>query len=167
MKQRSKGVTQRYVAPRRFTVPVAVHIFLLEDERILLLRRAHTGYEDGNYSVPAGHLDGGELVLEAAAREAREETGIEIDPEGMRVVGVMHRRSNDERMDFFVAATTWSGEIRNAEPHKCDEIAWFPLDALPANTIPYIRRAIDNFRRRRWFDSFGWRSGSDTRAEHE
>lgn len=145
---------------RRFTVPVAVHIFLLQDERILLLRRAHTGYEDGNYSVPAGHLDGGELVLEAAAREAREETGVTLAPESMSVVGVMHRRANDERIDFFVTAMGWSGEIHNAEPHKCDDLAWFPVDSLPENTIPYVRRAIVNYQQHRWFDAFGWSARS-------
>jgi 8-oxo-dGTP pyrophosphatase MutT (NUDIX family) len=142
--------------PQRFTVPVAVHIFLVRDGQILLLRRAHTGYEDGNYSVPAGHLDGGELVLQAAAREAREETGITLEPETMSIAGVMHRRSNDERIDFFVAAKGWSGHIHNAEPQKCAALSWFPLHALPSNTIPYIRRAIANYRQQGWFASFGW-----------
>lgn len=152
---------------QRFTVPVAVHIFLLKDDKILLLRRTRTGYEDGNYSVPAGHLDGGEPVLLAAAREAREETGVELDAEAARVVGVMHRRSNDERIDFFVTATRWSGDIHNAEPHKCDDLTWFPLDALPANTIPYIRQAIANYRQRRWFDSFGWTGNRDSRRAEQ
>ena len=38
-----------------------------------------------------------------------------------------------------------------------DELAWFDLDRLPSNVIPYIRRALENMRRGRWFDSFGWR----------
>ena len=46
----------------RFTCPIAVHIFLLQEQKVLLLRRYNTGYEDGNYSVPAGHLDGNEPV---------------------------------------------------------------------------------------------------------
>ena len=140
----------------RFTARVAVHLFLIRDGRVLLLRRANTGYEDGNYSVPAGHLDGGEEVTVAAIREAREEIGIVLARSAVSVVGVMHQRSDVEYIDFFLVASTWTGEIVNAEPHKCDGLAWYPLDALPANTIPYVRRALDNYRRGIWFDSYGW-----------
>lgn len=148
------------MSAERFRVPVSVHIFLVKDDAILLLRRCNTGYEDGNYSVPAGHLEAGERVLETALREAQEEAAISFDIEAARVVGVMHRRSNDERVDFFVAVTEWRGEVVNAEPAKCDDLAWFPLDRLPANTIPYVRRAIVNYRTGRWFDSFGWEDRS-------
>jgi 8-oxo-dGTP diphosphatase len=140
----------------RFRLKAAVHLFLVRDGRVLLLRRANTGYEDGSYSVVAGHLDGGEEVTTAAIREAREEAGIEIAPADLTVVGVMHRMSDEERIDFFVAATRWTGEIVNAEPGKCSELAWFALDRLPANVIPYVRRGLENFRRGVWFDSFGW-----------
>lgn len=140
----------------RFAMPVAVHLFLVRNSDILLLRRYNTGYEDGNYSVPAGHLDGNEEVKAAAIREAKEECGIDIDPACLEIVGVMHRRSIDERIDFFVATTEWRGEIINAEPNKCDELLWVDMDKLPPNVIPYVRQAITNFRRKQWFDSFGW-----------
>ncbi|MGZ4033091.1 MAG: NUDIX hydrolase [Tumebacillaceae bacterium] len=142
---------------QRFQLKAAVHLFLLRDNQLLMLRRFNTGYEDGKYSVVAGHLDGDEEVKTAAMREAREEAGIELDPEAVEVVGVMHRKSNDERVDFFVAARAWKGEIENLEPGKCDDLRWFDLDNLPDNTIPYIRRAVDNFRQGNWFDSYGWR----------
>lgn len=141
---------------KRARLVVAVHVFLIEHDRVLLLRRAGTGWGDGQYSVIAGHLDGGEEVLAAAAREAREEAGIELDPAATTVVGVMHRRSDDERIDFFVRTTAWLGEPRNLEPEKCDDLRWFPLDALPSNVVPYVRRAIKNARHGIWFDSFGW-----------
>ncbi len=39
---------------------------------------------------------------------------------------------------------------------QCDHMAWFPLNALPQNAIPYVRRALANFFAGRWFDSYGW-----------
>lgn len=140
----------------RFRLLVAVHLFLLRGDETLLLRRFNTGYEDGNYSVVAGHLDGGEDVVAAVIREAREEVGIVISPADLSVVGVMHRRAADERIDFFLATSQWAGTVRNAEPEKCDALAWFPLDDLPENVVPYVRRALANYHRGRWFESYGW-----------
>jgi len=57
----------------RFKVYSAAHLFLTRKDEILLLRRYDTGYEDGNYSVVAGHLDGGESVKRTMVREAQEE----------------------------------------------------------------------------------------------
>jgi len=144
------------VVADRFKLLSAVHLFLIRDGEVLLLRRFNTGYEDGKYSVVAGHLDGDEEIIAAMIREAREEVGIEISPQDLQVVGVMHRKSNDERIDFFLTATSWSGEITNREPNRCDQLAWFDVDGLPENVIPYVRRALDNYRRGIWFDSFGW-----------
>jgi 8-oxo-dGTP pyrophosphatase MutT (NUDIX family) len=140
----------------RFRLRAAVHLFLMRGEEVLLLRRFNTGYEDGNYSVIAGHLDGDEEVVAATLREAHEEAGITISPDDLTVVGVMHRREADERIDFFLAASRWAGAIANREPDKCDALSWFPLDHLPANVVPYVRRALDNYRRGHWFDSYGW-----------
>jgi hypothetical protein len=74
----------------------------------------------------------------------------------VRAVGVMHRRSYDARIDFFVAAVRWAGQLTNAEPHKCDELRWASLDSLPDNVVPYVRRALANFRVGRWYDSYGF-----------
>jgi 8-oxo-dGTP pyrophosphatase MutT (NUDIX family) len=128
----------------------------MREGQVLLLRRFNTGYEDGKYSVIAGHLEGNETVKAAAIREALEEVGIRIVPEQLEVVGVMHRRSDDERIDWFLTTRAWSGEVENHEPGKCDRLEWFNLDALPPNVIPYVRRALDNFQRGLWFDSYGW-----------
>jgi 8-oxo-dGTP pyrophosphatase MutT (NUDIX family) len=144
------------MAQDRFTLVSAAHLFLVRDGEVLLLRRFNTGYEDGNYSVVAGHLNGGEQVKAAAVREAREEVGVRIAPEDLEVVGVMHRQSDDERIDWFLATSRWSGRIVNAEPDRCDDLSWFPLDRLPSNVVPYVRRALENYRRGIWFDSFGW-----------
>lgn len=144
------------MARGRFCFIGTAHLFLIRERQVLLLRRYNTGYADGQYSVVAGHLDGGESVKGAAIREAREEVGIEIAPEDLSIVGVMHRRvagTDEERLDFFLAATRWSGEIANCEPHKCDDLAWFDRDRLPGNIVPYVRRALGHSRQQMWFDS--------------
>lgn len=142
----------------RAKIPITVHLLFFRDDQVLLLRRFNTGYEDGNYSVPAGHLDGGEPVRVAAIREAEEEIGLQIDIENIAFAYVMHRREGDERVDFFVQIKAWDGEPFNAEPNKCDELRWCDVDALPENTIPYVRQAIQNFRDGVAFEEFGWKS---------
>jgi 8-oxo-dGTP diphosphatase len=136
--------------------PVTVHMFFLRENEILLIRRYQTGYMDGHYSVPAGHLEGNEPLIQAAVREAQEEIGVRIDPADIRFAGVFHRSEGDERVDFFVHVLSWIGEPVNAEPEKCDGIRWTDFNDLPENTIPYIRRAIENFRAGVPFEEFGW-----------
>ncbi len=126
--------------------PVTIHLFFIRGDQILLLRRFQTGYMDGHYSVPAGHLDGQETVRMAGVREAKEEIGVQVDPGELLFAGVFHRRSDDERIDFFFKVQKWSGEPFNAEPGKCDDLRWADLDKLPENIIPYVRQAIQNFR---------------------
>ncbi len=140
----------------RFAAAVAVHLLLTRGETVLLLRRANTGYEDGNYSVPAGHLDGGETVTIGGIREAEEEVGVRLTPTDLSFAVVMHRRAELERIDFSLVATTWEGEPYNREPEKCDELRWAPFGSLPENTVPYVRRGVQAYLAGTRFVEFGW-----------
>ena len=141
----------------KFKLIPEAHVFLMNgNDEVLLLRRYKTGYEDGKYSVIAGHIDGNEEVRSAAIREAREEAGIEIRLSDIEVVGVIHRKDEDERVAFFLTASSWSGNIVNAEPHRCDDLSWHSIRDLPPNMVPYVRRAIENYLNGRFYDSFGW-----------
>ena len=142
----------------RAKFPVTVHLLFFREDQILLLRRFNTGYADGQYSVPAGHLDGGETVMDAAAREAKEEVGIKIEADDMTFSTVMHRmegNKEDERVDFFVYVHQWQGEPFNAEPDKCDDLCWVDINQLPVNVVPYVRRALGNHLAEVPFDEFG------------
>ena len=140
----------------RRSFPATVHLFFIHEDQILLSRRFNTGYRDGEYSVPAGHLDGGETIIAAGTREALEEIGVQIEAGDVRFSSVMHRNEGEERVDFFVQVHKWQGEIINAEPDKCDDIRWVNVKALPDNTNPYVRRAITNHLNGITFDEFGW-----------
>lgn len=129
----------------RFKIVPAVYLFLKKDGDILLTRRFNTGYKDGEYMVPSGHVEKGESLRDAMIREAMEEVGVSVRPEDLHMTHVMYRAPSDStgtRADFFFDAASWEGEPRNCEPHKCDEVAWFPLDRLPENTVGYLVEAI-------------------------
>jgi 8-oxo-dGTP pyrophosphatase MutT (NUDIX family) len=140
----------------RARFPVTVHLFLIRQDQVLLSRRSNTGYRDGEYSVPAGHIDGGETVLAAARREAQEELGLQLSEDDLAFLGVMHRMEDEERVDFFLRVKNWNREPFNNEPDKCDDLRWVDLKSLPAATVPYVRRAIDNYMNAVVFDEFGW-----------
>lgn len=137
--------------------PVAVHLLFENQNQILLLRRYNTGYQDGNYSLVAGHVEIGESVTAASIREAEEEVGVKISPQDLIPLLVMHRKSDDERIDFFMKVKKWKGTITNKEPEKCDQLLWANKMRLPSNTIPYIRKAIGKVSQGSWFDEFGWK----------
>lgn len=141
----------------RFKLVVAVHLILIENGKILLLRRYNTGYEDGNYSVVAGHIDGNESVIKAMQREALEEAGISINEEDLKIVYAMHRKAKDrESIDYFLLCEKYTGEIRIVEKDKCDELEFYDLDKMPINLIPYVKKAIEDYRNNIHFSVYGW-----------
>ena len=85
-----------------------------------------------------------------------EESGVTIAPADLRPAVTMHRRADDERLDFFFAPAAWTGEPQIMEPGKCDDLRWFPLTSLPDKTIPYIREAIRAYREGVGYVEWGW-----------
>ena len=140
----------------RFKLIPESHLLLVRDEQILLLRRCNTDYEDGKYSVVAGHMEDGETAREAICREALEEAGIELAPDDLTFAQVVHRADRDQRIGLFFGARRWRGEPRNMEPHKADDLRWFPLNALPDNMVPYVRAAIERWRAGEHYRESGW-----------
>lgn len=100
---------------------------------------------DGKYSLPAGHLDGGEPATQALVREAKEELGITLKLENLNFLHVLHRIATEgdhERVDFFFEASKWDGKIINAEPAKCDELKWEEPSNLSDNMAPEVKHAL-------------------------
>jgi 8-oxo-dGTP diphosphatase len=142
----------------RFRPFAAVYVLLLRKNDIFLIRRFQTGWQDGNYGLPSGHLEGEERVADAACREVKEEIGVTIRTEEMKLVHVMHRIRLGEReyIDFFFVSEKWEGEPHNAEADKCDDAKWFSLDALPQNIVPSVQAAILRYKEGVLFSEYGW-----------
>lgn len=131
----------------RFRVVVAVYGVLLVDGRVLLMRRAGSGYHDGELSLPAGHLDGNEDVRTALLRELREELTIDAERQSCQLALVMHRAAESvgdhEYLDLFFTVGAWTGTASIGEPAKCSELVWANAHQPPADTVEYVRAALD------------------------
>ncbi|MET8778519.1 NUDIX domain-containing protein [Nocardia sp. NPDC004654] len=134
-----------------------VHLVLVDDQgRYLFGRRINTGYEDGAWHLPSGHLESDESIVEALVREAAEEIGVVIAPENVRFAHVMHNSSSGGRAAFFFLVSTWAGIPSNQEPDKCDALAWFALTELPDRMIAYCRAALGSIADGEPFSVYGW-----------
>ena len=138
----------------RFVVVPASYVFFVREvdgrRQVLLQLRQGTGYMDDHWAAAAaGHIEWGESVFEAAAREASEELGVsdlQLTP-----LCAMHRTGRtrdpvDERVDYFLLATSWSGEPRIIEADKCADLRWFDLHDLPTPVVPHELQVIEGLR---------------------
>ncbi len=142
----------------RFKLIPAVWLIFNQDDKILLLKRKNTGWEDGNYSIPAGKLDGNETVIRAAIREAKEELGLIINQNNLDVVHVLHKRNIDgeETIDFFLNVSNWEGVPENTEPHKCENLEWFELSNMPENMVGCLKHVLKKLEKNIYYSEFGW-----------
>lgn len=127
----------------RHKIIPASFLILRKEGKVLLSLRQNTGWSDGLYSVPCGHLELGEMAKSAMVREAEEEIGVRIKPEDLELVLTMMVTTDWERVNFFFVAEVWQGEIMNMELEKCGGLDWYALDNLPDNVVPYVRKALE------------------------
>lgn len=147
--------------PSRAHTIVDVHLIFTRYGDVLLTRRKG-GYGHGMWHLPSGHLEPGESVVDAAAREAMEEVGLYLRTSDLALVHTVHVRGSgpEPRLGFFFAAKAWQGEPSNLEPDKCNKVAWFPLDALPEETIDYPHAGIAGYLRGDSLTVTGWDTDS-------
>lgn len=118
--------------------PLAVHVFLVQQGYILLMRRAGSGYCDGQLGLPAGHVDLGETPTACAVRELREELGIRLEPAHLVPGATWFRMSTEPRVDVFFTTSTWQGRPAICEPHKCTELVWADPTDMPGDAIDFL-----------------------------
>jgi ADP-ribose pyrophosphatase YjhB (NUDIX family) len=113
---------------------VGVGAIIIENSRVVLVKRAHPPLQ-AQWSIPGGVLEVGELVREAAVREAREETGLTVEPG--ELLGVYDRVLRDPggRVQYHYVLVDFlcrrvSGELQAADDAAA--VRWFAREELPA-----------------------------------
>jgi len=117
---------------------VAVNVAVIQDGKILLTKR-----EDFEiWCLPGGGVEPGESLAEAAIRETREETGVDV--ELTHLVGVYSRLGGlPDLHAVLYEAKPVGGEIR-LQPGETIEVEYFPFDNLPDEiTFGHIKRIVD------------------------
>jgi len=112
---------------------VGIGAVIIEGARVVLVKRAHPPLQD-QWSIPGGVLEVGELVSEAAVREAREETGLVVEP--VELLGVYDRvlRNAEQRVQYHYVLIDFlcrrvAGELAAAS--DAAEVRWFTREELP------------------------------------
>lgn len=122
-----------------------------------MLKRRGTGWMDGSFSIPAGGLDAGETIRDAAIREAYEEVGIRIAPDDLQYAHTLHSKTGEDVwVGHFFRATAWTGTATLRELDKHSDLQWRTIDDLPSETIPYVRQAILAVAAQEPYSEYGW-----------
>ena len=133
------------------------YLVLRKGNSALFVLRNNTGYMDGFYGLPAGHVEDMESFTSATIREAQEEVGVNVKIDNLNHLHTMHRNCGDHvRVDVFFGANNWEGRPKNNEPNKSSEIAWLDLNNLPENVMDYTVFALKQIKQGKTYSEFGW-----------
>ena len=117
----------------------AVFVMVFDREgRVLLHQRAGTDFLPGYYDFPSGHVEH-ESFTAAAVRELQEETGLHVDEAGLELAYLGTNILDQPYVNVIFRANRWSGQPQIMEPHKCSDMQFFALDALPSKLTLSVR----------------------------
>lgn len=117
------------MTPEKYKPRVSVCLLLKnEQNQVLLCRRYNTGYQDGKYEFPAGHIEQGETLEEAIIREIYEETGLHIEKEHLVFVGCVDNNAKGNHLNFLFETNHFKGSPKIMESEECDDMLRINLD---------------------------------------
>ncbi|GAB7183745.1 NUDIX hydrolase [Kitasatospora sp. Ki12] len=128
----------------------AVIVHDVEAQRVVLLRRGPKAkFAQGLWDLPVGKSEPGEPVTETAVRELKEETGLVVAAEDLRLAHVIHGAQGVEAPNGFLtvvfAAHRWAGDLANGEPAKHSEVAWVGTGAVPEEFVSTTKEALISY----------------------
>lgn len=110
----------------------------------LLLVRRHGAHGEGTWSSPGGNLDFGEDPASCAAREAAEETGVEVgSPRFVGLTNDVFEAEGRHYVTLWFEAEPQAGEARVRAGDELSEVAWFEEGALPEPLFLPLRNLLE------------------------
>src|SRR5919199_6095817 len=113
---------------------VVASVIVMCGSQVLLIQ----GERYGTWSLPGGLVERGETVVQAAMREAREETGLEV--QCTRLVGVYSRPHwRDDGYHVIVLAAEPVGGVLQPDADETVDVRYFDPATLPESLVPMLR----------------------------
>lgn len=134
-------------------IKVGVGVMIIDNNKILLGHRVEkaedTGgiYEPDCWTLPGGKQEYEETMVEAAIRECKEETNLDISD--LKVFTASDSFQPDRHyvtINFITAS--YSGELKIMEPEKIDKWEWFDINELPQNIYTPSKNMITEYIKR-------------------
>jgi ADP-ribose pyrophosphatase YjhB (NUDIX family) len=125
-----------------------VACFVFQGDRLLWMRRAEPP-QRGFWAIPAGYMELGETLAEAAARELREETGLRLEPASLRLYSLGSITQIDQ---VYIAFRASVGEVSPVPGAEALEVRFFAEQDLPWHEVAFptanysIKMAYDDIR---------------------
>lgn len=143
------------VKEERFKITPIVYLIVHgEEDTILLVQR-----RNGNYSLPARHLEEGETFFDTAIRGARQELDIDIDPSKITLSHISHIKDRDgHRLGVFVDVPAWEGMPINMAHDQHSTLAWASKNSLPSFTVSVVRNCLRMISEGKLLSEQGFRS---------
>ncbi|KAI9371397.1 NUDIX hydrolase domain-like protein [Aspergillus egyptiacus] len=122
-------------------VRVGVGIFALNHENKFIIGKRMGSHGADTWGLPGGHLDFGESFEECAARELKEETGLDVSNiQFLTATNDVFVREGKHYVTVFVGARVVSGqEPEILEPNKCAEWRWMSWEELSGERAKQVQ----------------------------
>lgn len=121
-------------------------------KEVLLALRKNTGYNDGKYELPGGHVNEGEDLMNAMIREADEELKIKLKLEDLHIKHILHHYKGN-RLKFIISSEKYEGNLEIGEPEKCEKLEWFNIEELPENLDKRAKKVIREIENNIFYDN--------------
>ncbi len=137
-------------------VHVGVGVMIFNNEGKILIGK-RKGKQGGLYSIPGGEVELGHTFEETAIREIKEETNLDIiNPKVIGITNNLETYKNDDYhcVSVHLVAESYSGELKNMEPHRCEGWDWYDMSDLPTPHFEPSQKGIENYLKERFYNKY-------------
>lgn len=138
---------------------IKVRLILKKNSKILILEKSKI--EGGGFSLIGGRVKSTESAIRALIRESKEEAGITIKQEKLRLVHVVHRlKKGQPVITLFFETKWWEGKIKNLEPKLHKGFEWVLLKEIPKTMTDYMRNSLKLYQEGITYSEFNWKQNN-------